>query len=248
MKVDTGKVNMEMDSSKEFTSSTGAGIGLQNERSLHAAIKEWYSRPGDGLEVRVDNYVIDIVRDGVLIEIQTKNLSAIRRKLRALIQNHPVRLVYPIPKEKWLVRVSRSGEKILSRRKSPKRGQLSDIFDEFVYIPDLLMEENFTPEILMIQEEEVRCDDGRGSWWRKGVSIVDRQLIDVVERIRFSDTEDFRRFLPGTLPVPFTNKMLAEERGDSVQLAQKITYCLKKMGFLKEIGKRGNELLFEVAS
>ncbi|UCE19184.1 MAG: hypothetical protein JSV84_02230 [Gemmatimonadota bacterium] len=231
---------------RKTAASIRAGIGLQNERSLHAAIKEWYSRPDDRFEVMVDNYVVDIVRDDVLIEIQTKNLSAIHRKLRALIQNHPVRLVYPIPEEKWIVRVSKSGEKILSSRKSPKRGKLSEIFEEVVYIPGLLKEDHFTLEVLMIQEEEVRCDDGKGSWWRKGVSIVDRRLIDVVEQIRFSDTKDFGRFLPRTLAVPFTNKMLAEERGESVSLAQKMTYCLKKMGLLKEVGKKGNELLFEI--
>jgi hypothetical protein len=230
------------------TASATAGIGLQNERSLHAAIKEWYSRPGDGFEVKVENYVVDIVRDDVLIEIQTKNLSAIHRKLRALTHNHPVRLVYPIPKEKWIVRVSKSGNKILSRRKSPKRGKLSDIFDEVVYIPDLLKEDHFTLEILMIQEEEVRCADGKGSWWRKGVSVVDRRLLDVLEPIQFRSKRDFVRFLPSTLDQPFTNKMLAEERGDSVSLAQKMTYCLRKMGLLKEFGKQGNELLFEIVS
>ena len=237
-----------METNNTTAASITAGIGLQIERSLHAAIKEWYSCPGDRFEVTVDNFIIDIVRHDVLIEIQTNNFAAIRRKLRTLIENHPVRLVYPIPKEKWIVRVSKSGDTILNRRKSPKKGHLSDIFDEVVYIPDLLREENFTLEILMIQEDEVRCDDGKGSWWRKGMSIVDRRLIDVVERIQFSDTKDFGRFLPRTLPVPFTNKMLAEERDDSVYVAQKMTYCLKKMEFLKEIGKKGHELLFEINS
>lgn len=232
---------------KTSTSAAG-GIGLKNERSLHAAIKEWYSQPGDEFEVTVDNFIVDIVRDDVLIEIQTKNLSSIGRKLRSLSENYPVRLLYPIPKEKWIVRVSKSGKKVLSRRKSPKKGQLSDIFDELVSIPDLMKEENFMMEILMIQEEEIRCDDGKGSWWRKGMSIVDRKLLDVVESIHFRDNRDFRIFLPETISQPFSNKLLAEQMNVSVYHAQKITYCLKKMGLLKEVGKKGNELLFEIAN
>ena len=235
-----------METHNTAAASTTAGIGLQNERSLHAAIKEWYSRPGDGFEEKVDNYVVDIVRDDVLVEIQTKNLSAIQRKLRILTQNHPVRLVYPIPKEKWIVRVSKSGEKILSKRRSPKKGKVSDIFSELVFIPDLIREDNFTLEILMIQEEEIRCDDGKGSWWRRGMSIRDRRLIDVLEQIPFSTNKDFRRFLPRTLAQPFSNKLLAEKMKDSLYLAQKITYCLKKMGLLREVGKKGNELLFTI--
>ena len=239
---------MLVHSNDEDSSSAAKGIGLENERSLHAAIKEWYALPGDEFEVKVDTYIVDIVRDGVLIEIQTKNLAAIGRKLRSLSENYPVRLIYPIPQDKWIVRVAKSGDKTLSRRKSPKKGKLSDLFDELVFIPALIKEVNFTLEILMIQEEEIRCDDGKGSWWRKGMSIRDRRLMDVVDRIRFSDKRDFNRFIPPTLAQPFSNKALAEETNDSVYLTQKMTYCLKKMELIREVGKKGNALLFEINS
>ena len=89
-----------------------------NEHSLHSAIKEWYTVPGDKFEVKVDDFIIDIARGSLLIEIQTKNFSAIKRKLSNLTKNHKVRLVYPIPERKWIVRVTETGETI-SRRKSP---------------------------------------------------------------------------------------------------------------------------------
>ena len=227
--------------------SERTGIGLRNERSLHAAIRHWYARPGDKFEVEVDGFIIDIVRDSVLIEIQTKNLSAIRAKLRSLSRNHTVHLVYPIPKEKWIVRVARAGGTMIGRRKSPKKGGLTDLFDELVAIPDLINEDNFTMEVLMILEEEARCDDGRGSWWRRGMSIADRRLIDVVERRRFVNKHDFGIFLPPGLCQPFSNKMLARSADLSQSESQRITYCLKKMGAIREVGKRGNELLFETA-
>src|SRR6185295_18613276 len=81
-----------------------SGIGLLNEKPLHASLKQWYARPGDRFEVPVDGFVIDIVRDNLLIEIQTRNLSAISSKLSRLTQTHQVRLIYPIVKEKWIVR------------------------------------------------------------------------------------------------------------------------------------------------
>ncbi|MCL5952680.1 MAG: hypothetical protein M1132_13345 [Chloroflexi bacterium] len=79
------------------------GIGIRNEKSLHAAIKQWYALPGDLLEQPVDGYIVDMVRGPLLIEIQTRNLSALRRKLHALVLHHPVRLVYPIARDKWIV-------------------------------------------------------------------------------------------------------------------------------------------------
>jgi hypothetical protein len=65
-------------------SSRAAGIGVLNEKPLHAALKQWYAQPGDGLEVTVDGFVIDIVRGHQLIEIQTGHFAAIKKKLSTL--------------------------------------------------------------------------------------------------------------------------------------------------------------------
>ena len=80
-----------------------SAIGILNEKPLHAALKEWYARPGDQFEVSIDGYVVDIVRDALLIEIQTGNFSSIKRKVHALAALHPLRLVFPIAREKWIV-------------------------------------------------------------------------------------------------------------------------------------------------
>ena len=60
-------------------------IGTLNEKSLHAALKEWYALPGDRFEVAVDGFVADIVRGEQLIEIQTRSFPAMKRKLRRLL-------------------------------------------------------------------------------------------------------------------------------------------------------------------
>jgi hypothetical protein len=221
-------------------------LKLMNEYSLHSAIKNWYSSPGDKLEVRIDDFIVDIVREPLLIEIQTKNFSAIKKKLTKLLENHEVRLVYPIPQQKWIVYVTESGE-IVRRRKSPKKGRLSDLFYELVRTPNLIKEENFSLDVLMIEEEEVRCNDGKGSWRRKGVSIKDRKLINVHSNVLFRNEKDFLNFLPSDLGKPFTNRELAKLSGISINLARKITYCLRKMGTITTVGKKGKELIFEVS-
>jgi hypothetical protein len=223
------------------------GIGVQNEKSLHAALKQWYAQPGDQLEAKVDGFVVDIVRGDLLIEIQTRNLAAIRRKLHALLDRHHVRLVYPIAQEKWIVRKTGLGKKILGRRKSPKVGRLSDLFEELVSIPDLINHENLVLEIALIQEEEIRHADGRGGWRRKGQSIHDRKLIQVLETVTFEKKEDFLRFLPDGLEQPFSNQSLTARIGGSIHATRKMTYCLKKMGMIQEVAKNGNRLLFKIA-
>ena len=84
-------------------------IGTYQEKSLHAALKDWYAAPGDREEQPVDGYVVDLVRGDELIEIQTRNFAAIRRKLSTVLQNYAVRLVHPIPAQKWIVRLGRDG-------------------------------------------------------------------------------------------------------------------------------------------
>ena len=84
-------------------SSVTSQIGTLNEKPLHASLKQWMAEPGDRFEVPLDGFFIDVVRDELLIEIQTGGFSPLKKKLRQLTKSHPVRLVYPIAAEKWLV-------------------------------------------------------------------------------------------------------------------------------------------------
>ena len=96
------------------------------EKSLHDAIKRWYACSDDKLETEIGEYIIDIVRGNMLIEIQTRNFSAIKTKLRNLVRHNPIRLVHPIAQKKWIIRVDIESKKVLSRRKSPKKGSCAD--------------------------------------------------------------------------------------------------------------------------
>ena len=215
------------------------------EYSLHSEIKQWYKSPEDKLETKVGDYIIDVLRDNFLIEIQTGNFSAIKKKLKKLLHdNNQVRLVYPIAKLKWIVHVTDSGE-FVRRRKSPKKGKLTELFYELVHTPSIIKDKNFSLEVLLIEEEEVRCNDGRGSWRRRGISTKDRKLLNVFDRLVFEDSKDFLKFLPQELDEQFTNKILALKLGVSVTLAQKITYCLRKIGIISVVGKKRNQLLFQ---
>lgn len=215
------------------------GIGTLAEKSLHADLKEWLSQEGDQFEVTVDGFVIDVVRDEQLLEIQTANFTAMKRKLGKLLDQHPVQLYYPVAAQKWIVRQTAVGETI-SRRKSPKRGQPLDIFKELIRIPHLLSHPNLTLGVLLTQQEEILRDDGRGSWRRKRWSIYDRRLLTVDEAQLFHKPEEFLRLLPPSLPSEFTNKQLAKTARITTNLAQRITYTLSRCDVLAVTGKRGN--------
>jgi hypothetical protein len=215
-----------------------SGIGLLNEKPLHASLKRWYARPGDRFEIPVDGYVIDIVRDDLLIEIQTRNFSSIKTKLNKLACSHRVRLIYPIVQEKWIVRGA-------VRRKSPKRGRLEDLFWELVSIPQLLSNPNFSLEVLMIREEEMRRYEGKRKWRRRGWVIEGRQLLEVLDQRVFMSSADWLRFLPDGLG-PFTTIDLATGIDTRRELAQKMAYCLREAKIIELIGKRGRSNLYRI--
>jgi hypothetical protein len=221
-------------------------IGTVGEKSLHAAIKSWYAQPGDAVELPVDGYVADIVRGDLLIEIQTRNFSAIRTKLSRLLDRHPVHLLHPIARDRWIVQQGKDGQP-LGRRKSPKHGQILDLFNELVYIPDLLPHPNLTIEAILITEDEIRRESSRWSWRRRGWKLYDRQLIEIVGRASFQTMEDFLDLLPPSLPDQFTNRDLTAALACRYNLAQKITYTLRESGALTLSGKRGNTLVYEIA-
>jgi hypothetical protein len=224
-------------------STDSLGIGQLAEHSLHAALKQYLARPGDRFEARLGRYVIDIVRDDLLIEIQTRHLYALRPKLRRLLEEHPVRLVHPLPHERWIVREDAGGRPI-SRRKSPKRAAVHDIFTELVRVPDLAAHPNLTLEVLLIREEQVWRDDGRGSWRRGRWSLVDRRLLGVIDSRVFAWPADYLALLPA-LPEPFSNADLARAKGWNGHLAGKATYALRAMGLLTA-EKRGRANLFSL--
>lgn len=220
-------------------------IGTLNEKPLHAALKEWYAEPGDILEAAMDGYVIDIVRGDLLIEIQTRHFSAIKKKLSRLVEDHRVRLLYPIAKEKWIVKPAEDGTTI--RRKSPRRGKYQDVFFELIRIPELFNHPNLSLELLLIQEEEVRRHDSKRAWRRGGWVTEERHLLQVLDRKRYENPLDFLEFLPADLPDRFTTTDIANMSGIPRRMTTRMAYCLRKMGAIEEVGKQGNSFLYRKA-
>jgi len=215
-----------------------------NEKPLHAALKRQYAQPNDRFEVSVDGFLVDIVRDDLLVEIQTRSFAAVKQKLTSLVAHHPVRLVYPIAQEKWILKLAKDGQSHLSRRKSPKRGTLEDVFEELVSLPQLLSHPNFSVEVVFIHEEEIRRYDRTRSWRRRGWVTHERRLLQIVAQRLLETPGDLCTLIPFSLAEPFTTHDLAIAMKKPRRLAQKMVYCLRRMGSITPVGKRGNTILY----
>ena len=231
-----------------MSSRKANGIGTRRETPLHAALKLWCAGPDACFEVDVDGYIVDVVEGGELIEVQTRSFAKLKRKLAALLDSHPVRLVHPIPREKWVVRLPPDGNGPPARRKSPKRGAYPHLFAELVSFPALVTHPNFSLHVLLTQEEEIRRYDGNRSWRRRGWTTDERRLLAVVDQRLFLGPEDFAALLPPELPDPFTVTELAAALKQPRRLAGQMAYCLREMGALQQVGQRGRAHLYARAT
>lgn len=218
-------------------------VGTLGEKPLHAALKRWYAQDGDRVEEPVDGFVIDLVRGDLLIEIQTRGFSSMKRKLTTLLNEHAIHVVHPIAVARWIVKVDDDGQ-VLSRRKSPKRGVAVDLFSELVSFPGLLAHDRLTVEVLLIHEEEVRRFDGNKAWRRKGWVVEERRLLEVVDRLVIDSPQALVRLLPSDMPEKFTTSDLADALGRPRRLAQQMTYCLRNLGAIEMVDKEGNTIVY----
>ena len=218
-------------------------IGCLNEKPLHAALKEWYREDGDDVEAPVDGFVVDLVRDGLLIEVQTRGFSSMRPKFDQLLDSYPMRLVHPVAATKWIVKLDANGRAV-SRRRSPRRGIAADVCQELVAFPSLLSHPNFTLEIALVEEEEVRTPDAKKGWRRGGFVIEERRLVDVLETVVLGSPDELLRLLPEGLADPFTTADLAERFGRSRHFAQEVAYCLRVSEALATVGRDKRGVLY----
>lgn len=218
------------------------------ETTLHRQLKEHYLAPGGETEVRLGSFRIDVVNGEQLIEIQHGGLAAIRDKCAKLAAEHDLLVVKPIVARKHLVKYKRRGGKLASRRLSPKRGVLFDVFDELVHFTRALKLPRLALEVPLVEIEELRYPGhGRRRWRRQGDHVIeDQQLVRVIETHRFDSPRDLLRLLPEVLPKRFHTGHVADGLNVPRWSAQRMAYVLRETGAIVDAGKQGNARLYSI--
>ncbi len=215
----------------------GNGIGTLNEKRLHAVIKRFISPDITRHEIKIaelseksgaSGYVADILTaEGDIYEVQTGSLFPLRGKLLWYLENTDlcVSVVYPVPYITWLCWIDPESGKIGGKRRSPKRGGLADISRELYWIREFIGKRRFGLQILFINMEEYRIQNGWDKTGKRGSERYERIPVGLEGIAYLNDAEDYKVFLPENLPAEFTASQYAKATG----IRGKSTYSTLKI-------------------
>lgn len=221
------------------------GIGTLSEKTVHAVLKNYYEPDEDRQEIPIENFVADIYSDGQIIEIQTRQFNRMREKLSAFLPLYPVTIVYPIPREKWLIWIDEESGELSTRRKSPKKGTPYMAFAELYKIKMYLKDPNLKLRLVLVDMEEYRLLNGWSHDKKKGSTRYDRIPIRLVEEVEIEQPKDYMQFIPYELEEPFTVKDFAAVVHIPTSLSGTVLNLLYYMGVVSRVGKKGNAFLYQ---
>ncbi|MGB7345887.1 MAG: hypothetical protein WBD20_16845 [Pirellulaceae bacterium] len=217
------------------------------ETTLHQQLKRCYADGEENTEVVLGNYRIDAIRDDELIEIQWSSLSSIRSKSQSLLKRHKLRVVKPLIARTRILKVKSKGGAIVSRRMSPKRGNVLELFEELIYFTRVFPHPNLTIEVPMVCVDQVRIPrKGRKRHRQKDYKVLDVSLESVDQTHEFREPSDLLTLIPWKeRPTSFDTADIAAAIDRPRWVAQQIAYVLKHTGAISEVSRKRSGIIYE---
>ncbi|MBR1854918.1 MAG: hypothetical protein IJ794_17530 [Lachnospiraceae bacterium] len=221
-------------------------IGTLSEKTVHAILKNYLQPDEDHQEIPIEQYVADIYENGEIIEIQTRQFDKMRSKLSVFLPLYPVTIVYPIPREKWVIWIDEESGELSKPRKSPLKGTPYTVFPELYKIKMFLKDPNLRLRLILMDMEEYKLLNGWSYDKKKGASRYDRIPTQLVDEVEINCTEDYMQFVPYELEDDFTVKEFAKAAHIPAKLAGVVVNILCYMGMLEQTGKKGRAYLYQI--
>lgn len=231
----------------------GTNIGGLGERTLHLVLKYMAEPDRAYHEVRCGRFFADIMREDGIIEVQTRNLYSMKKKLAEFAamtcggEPMSVTVIHPIVESKTLIWVEPETGELSGFRKSPKREGIYGAFREISSLGEVLALGNvgFILPVLCCDEYKLKC--GRSRDGKKfGAARLNRIPTEYIGEYRFTCPRDFLRLLPvDLLSAPFTVKSLCSSLGIDSRSSYSLLRTLSFSGVIRKCGKLARADLYE---
>lgn len=223
-------------------------VGTQNEKLIHAALKNYYAPYSDEQEIRIGDFFADAVNEDGIFEIQTKALYRLIPKLQTFSDFSRVNVVHPIIAETRTLFINAESGEIVSQSAPRKTRSLLKVFEELYSLREFIPNTNLTVILARLKTEKRvyfkgdKVPDLRNKSARKRCEIENYPL-ELIEEIRLDDPRDYGIFLPENLPESFTKSELSKAARECKSSLR--TEVLRAAGVIRKVGKKGNSFIYQ---
>lgn len=244
------------------------GIGTLGEKQMHAAIKRFVCPDESCHEVKIDGsplcissvgdgednkkkkrrFVADVLVGDTIYEIQTGRFAPLREKIAWILENtsYNVVVIHPIAETKWINYISAETGEIEKRKKSPQRGNFTDIAGDLYYIRDFIDNPRFSLVLLMVEAEQYKKNSVKDARRRPKYQKYELIPISLLRAYVLRCVEDYRIFVPDSLPDPFCVNDYSRATKIRGRDAYSVVKALTFWGFFEESGKIGRASAYKL--
>ena len=243
------------------------GIGTLGEKQMHAAIKRFICSDESCHEVKIDGsplcidhsgeednkkkkrrFVADVMKDGVIYEIQTGSFAPLREKITWILENttYNIAVIHPIIETKWINFINDKTCEIESRHKSPQKEKFTDIASDLHYFRDFINNPRFSLVLLVMEAEQYKKNTAKDKRRRPKYRKYELIPISLLRAYVFKNVRDYNIFIPEGLDEPFTVKNYSLKSKIYGMDAYSIVKTLVYVGLLEESGKLGRATAYIV--
>ena len=234
------------------------GIGTLAEKRMHAILKNYVCPDVTCHEIRVldtlpedqreaatnkksSRYVADVLRGRNVWEIQTGSFYPLREKIAWYMQHAPyhVTVVVPVPYKKHLNWIDPLTGTVQKRSAKPHVTSPKSVAGELYWLREHLQNPKLTVQLLLLEIEEYRLLDGYGKDKKARASKYEKIPTALCGTLTLHSPEDYRIFLPDSLPDQFTAAQYAAASGIRGRNSYYALHMLTGAGLLAEADKIG---------
>lgn len=250
--IDVDKFSAAMSVALQRERGLHGSVGTQNEKILHAVLKNYYAPFADEQEIKLGGYFADAVCEDGIFEIQTRQLYKLKDKLRDFLKCSRVTVVYPTAYALGTTYISEDSGEIVKETPMRNMNSLLKVFEELYSIREFLNNENL--RIIIARLKIQRRVYFRGTElpdltkrWAKKKLRVEKMPLEFCEEMILEGKADYARFFPASSLHPlsdvFTKKEFAKAVGESASSLR--LEVLRTVGVIERCGKKGNSFLYK---
>lgn len=221
-------------------------IGTLNEKSTHAFIKRYITEDKSCYEIQMYGYIADILKDGMIYEIQSKDFGRLRQKLDCyLANNRDVTIVYPVSTVRYLNWVDPSTDIVVERKRVYSGYNEHSVFKELYKIRNYLSDSHIHIRVISLEVEDYKYLDGYGPNGKNRATKIDKIPSKVIGDITFGVSGGYEKFIPSTLGETFTSDKYAKAIKSKLDITRVELLILTELGYLARVGKQDRRYIYK---